>query len=190
MCTCLLRPVLASLRARLSGGCKPPDMGAGNWGPLGKRCMLLTDVPTFQSLMCFLILISVLCAKDLQFLPLFSFLRFWPWLQQLLSSVVPSWDKLAAHMKRRAFWPWVGMKTVGQRCRVCCAAFSLWDIQWRRQCHWDVSRDSFRSLRTLCFYMNFLLCTSPERAGACLSICLASILFPPGPTEWALWVWV
>lgn len=107
-----------------------------NLGPLGKQYMLLTDVPTFQSLMYFLILISILCAKDLQFLPLACL--FFEVLALVITAVKQLWflpeDKLAARIKWQVFWPWVGMKTVGEGCKVYCAAFSPWDVQWKRQC--------------------------------------------------------
>lgn len=74
----------------------------------------------------FFILINILCAKDLEFLPLaFLFPEVLAW---VITAVKQLWflpeDELAAHMKWQVFWPWVRMKTVEEGCRVCCAAFS------------------------------------------------------------------
>lgn len=95
--------------------------------------------------MYFLILISILCAKDLQFLPLACL--FFEVLALVITAVKQLWflpeDKLAAHIKWQVFWPWVKTKTVGEGRKVCCAAFLLETYSEKG----SVRRDPFVSLR-------------------------------------------
>lgn len=95
--------------------------------------------------MYFLILISFLCAKDLQFLPLACL--FFEVLALVITAVKQLWflpeDKLAAHIKWQVFWPWVKTKTVGEGRKVCCAAFLLETYSEKG----NVRRDPFVSLR-------------------------------------------
>lgn len=134
MCTCLLRPVLDPLRARVRGGCKPPDKGAGNgpWVLWVSSTMLLTDKSSFQSLTYCRTLISILSCS-------FLLLSLSPKVCSSVMTVVKQlWvlpeNRLATHVKWRVFLAMGGNEDCRKGVQVDGAGFFSLRLIVKRQC--------------------------------------------------------